>query len=716
MNARERLANSLSAKTFNAVLLFAVVISIAAVAFGFFLYMDSVIREYRTKTQYLSRTAAMFIDMDSVMREAEIVADVYDSEIPDKNTSSRDPAYLEKYAAVSTDSEFESIRHFLDDLRVENGAIAAYVAMLDYDTDRMIFVVDGDQKDTFCPPGSWDELDDRYVRGFRDGMTGSFLDSLYGTPPMRSVVNRMEKYGYRCSAGTLLFEIGKYPVMVFFDTDMTQVVSICRSFLLQYLCLMAMVTIAVVLLLVRRLKKKVVDPINELSDAAAAYSESKRNQTGNHNSFSRLNIRTGDEIENLSLIMKDMESDIAAFEENLTHVTAEKEKINLELNVARQIQEGILPHIFPPFPDRREIDIYASMRAAKMVGGDFYDFFRIDEDHLAVVIADVSGKGIPAALFMMASKILIENVAKMEKSSPAKILSAVNSQISENNIAEMFLTVWLGILDISTGTLKTANAGHEYPAVRHTDGSFQIYKEKHSFIVGGLKDTVYKEYEITLAPGDVVFQYTDGVTEAENAENELFGTDRLLSVLNSDEETDPKLILEKVISAIDNFAGDTPQFDDITMLCLRFNGKEAAERDKDSMFWEGEASREKMQDFLSFVETNLESAECPPKTIMKVVLAAEEIFVNIASYAYPSGTGKARVSMSIPPEGEEVKITFMDDGIPFDPFLREDPDTTLSAEERNIGGLGIYMVKKTMDDVSYEYRDGHNVLTIRKKF
>ena len=246
----------------------------------------------------------------------------------------------------------------------------------------------------------------------------------------------------------------------------------------------------------------------------------------------------------------------------------EKERITTELNTARNIQEGMLPS---DFPDRPEFDLYASMAPAKDVGGDFYDYFPIDGDHLCLVIADVSGKGIPAALFMMATMIIIRNNAKMGKS-PAEILSTANEQICRNNRAEMFITTWLGILEISTGRLTAANAGHEYPALTQADGRFDLYKDKHGFVLGGMEGIMYRQYEIRLKPGDMLFLYTDGVPEASDSSEELFGADRMLAALNESTDKSPKEILKNVRKAVDEFVKDAEQFDDLTMLCLEYKG------------------------------------------------------------------------------------------------------------------------------------------------
>ena len=250
----------------------------------------------------------------------------------------------------------------------------------------------------------------------------------------------------------------------------------------------------------------------------------------------------------------------------------EQERIVKELSTARQIQNSVLPHIFPPFPERKEIDLFASMDPARDVGGDFYDFFFIDEDHLCLVIADVSGKGIPAALFMMFSKRIIEDFAKIEHS-VSEILRKTNEVLCDSNQAEMFVTVWLGILEISTGRLNAANAGHEYPAICKKDGSFELYKDKHGFVIGGMPGVRYKEYALQMEPGDKIFVYTDGVPEATAGSGEMFGAERMTAALNTCADRSPEVILRRVRSAVDDFVGDAEQFDDLTMMCLEYKGK-----------------------------------------------------------------------------------------------------------------------------------------------
>jgi len=268
----------------------------------------------------------------------------------------------------------------------------------------------------------------------------------------------------------------------------------------------------------------------------------------------------------------DLEGRLKTATESLRASIEERQKIATELGVAAQIQLDALPSTFPPFPDRPEFDIYACMRPAKEVGGDFYDFFLLDEDHLCLVIADVSGKGMPGSLFMMTSKTRINDHALYSRS-PAAILTEVNNLLCENNTAQMFVTVWLGILEISTGNLTAVNAGHEYPILRKPGGEYRIVPDKHYLAVAAMEGVRYKEETYRLEPGSTLFLYTDGVAESTNAEKELFGTERMLQALNRNPNGEVREATEAMQQAIDAFVQDAPQFDDITMLCIRYNGK-----------------------------------------------------------------------------------------------------------------------------------------------
>ncbi len=702
MSRRERRHYSLSARTFRSLILVSLIISLAAILFGFLLFTATVNREYRTEAWHLSKMAVDRLDKRAIRREAEDMLAIYDSLTPEEIDRHEMPP-----VGFTQLAEFGELQRILSELRDEGGAKAAFVAVLEPETSRRIMLIDSDDNpDTFLAPGFWTTYRPEDLSALIHGDKTGALDRYYDVQPMPSVITRYPEYGYRCTAAAELFELDGRYVMAMVDLDMNPAARASRIFLLQYAGMLAAVVILAALLAIRSMKKNVVDPINALADAAAAYTRDRVDDHRSGGHFAKLDITTGDEIENLSLTMKDMEQELGDYVTTLTRVTGEKERIGAELNIASQIQEGMIPSIFPAFPERREFDIFASMHTAKEVGGDFYDFFLIDDDHLAIVMADVSGKGVPAALFMMASKILIKNYAYIEQASPARVLELVNHQICQNNPAEMFVTTWLGFAELSTGRMKAANAGHEYPVIRRAKGAYQLYRDVHGFVLGGMDGMRYQEYELQLSPGDELFLYTDGVTEATNEAGELFGTARMLSALNGAEHAADG-VLDAVKTHLDDYVGAAEQFDDITMLCFRYLGSPMKKRTID-------AKVDNLQQVLEFIDAELESVDCPMKAQMQIDIAVEEIFVNIAKYAYAPGEGHAVIGVLAEPGRAE--ITFADSGMPYDPLAREDPDVTLSAEEREIGGLGIFMVKQTMDEMRYKYEEGQNLLTLVKTF
>ena len=288
-------------------------------------------------------------------------------------------------------------------------------------------------------------------------------------------------------------------------------------------------------------------------------------------------VDTGDELEALAHSIEEMDHNLKHYIRENTMITAERERLGTELALAAHIQEDMLPRCFPPVPDRNEFDLYAVMDPAKEVGGDFYDFFLVDEDHLGLVIADVSGKGIPAALFMMKSMTLLRNCL-LAGLSPEQAMEQLNKQISVNNSESMFVTVWLGVLEISSGRMTAVNAGHEYPILKNPEGYFEIRKDRHGIAAGTMEGIRYRDYELKLESGSILFVYTDGLPEANNADSRLFGMDRILRALNSTPSAlEPEGILKTVRGAVDVFVGDEPQFDDLTMLCLAYYGPQRKE-------------------------------------------------------------------------------------------------------------------------------------------
>ena len=321
----------------------------------------------------------------------------------------------------------------------------------------------------------------------------------------------------------------------------------------------------------------VIRPLKKVQESIRLYKTTKDCDTV----VQRLSeVTTANEIGQLAEDVEELTREIEDYVARIEIITAEEERLGTELALATRIQAAFVPHIFPPFPERSEFSLYASMDPAKEVGGDFYDFFLVDEDHLCVVMADVSGKGIPAALFMMASKIIIQSCAMLGRS-PAEILTRTNEAICSNNQAEMFVTVWLGILEISTGRLTAANAGHECPTLKHPGGSFELIRDKHGLVVGAMDGVKYQEYELQLEPGSSLFIYTDGVPEATAAGNKLFGNGRMLAALNDSPDCAPEAVLHRVRAAVDDFVQEAEQFDDLTMLCLTYRGPEAQKEEKE---------------------------------------------------------------------------------------------------------------------------------------
>jgi sigma-B regulation protein RsbU (phosphoserine phosphatase) len=337
------------------------------------------------------------------------------------------------------------------------------------------------------------------------------------------------------------------------------------SSMVGFLLVFIVISIAI-LFVVRKFALGITQPLYSLKRDAEEIS------SGNLDHVAK--VYDNDEIGDLAVSFNNMAISLKDYIKNLTLVTAEKERIGAELNVATQIQADMLPRIFPPFPEKKEFDLYATMSPAKEVGGDFYDFYLLDDDHLCMVMADVSGKGVPAALFMVIAKTLIKNRAQLG-GSPSEILAYANEQLCEGNDAELFVTVWIAILEISTGKGVAANAGHEYPVIKRAGGDYEFVKYKHSPPVAIVEEAEFEEHEFEMHPGDRLFIYTDGVPEATSSSNELFGEDRMLAALNANKDETVEKVLENMKKSIDEFVGEAPQFDDITMLTLNYYGKQS---------------------------------------------------------------------------------------------------------------------------------------------
>lgn len=378
-------------------------------------------------------------------------------------------------------------------------------------------------------------------------------------------------------------------------------------------------------------------------------------------------------------------------------------RIDKELEFARQIQHSALPSVFPPYPNRKDFSIFASMDAAKEVGGDFYDFYLLGEKRLAFLVADVSGKGIPAAMFMMNAKSLIKGL--VESGHPVdEAFTIANTRLCQNNEAGMFVTAWLGILDLQTGKLQYVNAGHNPPAIRKAGKSFELLKSRVNLVLAGMDGIRYRSAEMTLEPGDEIYLYTDGVTEAKNEQGKLYGEERLLLSLNEMEEMTVEERCMQVKKDVESFVGNAPQFDDMTMLCVKrspINKGETLNLQPDMQ------SISCVKEFLTQQAKKLMVSDKQQKKLMVVV---DEIYSNIIHYS-----GAKSASIFVGKEEERLKLVFSDDGIPYNPLESKEPDVYAALEDRTIGGLGIFMVKKMVESADYEYKDHMNKLTITMK-
>ncbi len=558
---------SLKGRVNAVIILMAVIMAVAACALSYKLYDTMVDNHYKNMAQNLAKTLATAVDKDDVRELRDEVLTIY-QEIKDENggiipidsyTEEEWEAYYARYQSIYDLQAYKNLCKVLQEYSRDNGTDSIYLAHLD--NDYGIYLVDGSLENASLV-GTAEETLDVTREQIKQGS--------YGMPP--NITNYPE-YGWICTVAEGVFsDDGEMLGTVAIDISMMDVKMDGVRFLLLLVVIMMIVSTISVFVINILMKRTIIRPIDKLSGAASSFvKDKKEGKEEDVSEISKLQVKTGDELEKLSDSIKQMEKDINTYIRDLTAMTAEKERIDVELNMATEIQSTMVPCVFPAFPSRKEFDIFASMTPAKEVGGDLYDFFLIDEDHLGIVIADVSGKGVPAALFMMVSKALIKNTA-MNGSSPAKVFSNVNSQLCENNETNMFVTAWIGILTISSGKMLCANAGHEFPAICRKGGKYELLNDKHGFVLAGFEGSQYQEYEIDLNPGDRFFVYTDGVPEATNAQEQFYETDRMIKALNEKTDLSPEELLRHMKADVDAFVGDAPQFDDLTMLAFYYKG------------------------------------------------------------------------------------------------------------------------------------------------
>ena len=532
MKEKKIITQSINHRLMRWLLLLMLLMAVVVNGLCYWALQSTYMRLYNEKAQDLVRNLAAEVDGDRLMRYVE--------------TGVTDEYYEDLRQMFNTAKEnFRGIEFLYMYYPLEDHFIYILEGMTPEDDPAWISVLG----ETF----EYQEVGYRYM----------LPDLRAGKPSTELIQNANVGYGKGVFTWAPVFDsAGNVVAMVEADCILSELNSTVNSFAIPILGVLIAFIVLVVAAMVFFLRRTVTQPLGRLTGFVNSYDHGTIDE--NLNQF-----KYDDEMKYMASSFQEMTFRIDKYIHDLTAVTAEKERIGAELNVATQIQADMLPRIFPPFPGRKEFDLFASMDPAKEVGGDFYDFFLIDDDHLAMVMADVSGKGVPAALFMVIAKTLLKNRAQAG-GSPKEILADVNNQLCEGNDAELFVTCWLGILTISTGHLISASAGHEYPAVCRAGEGFTLLKDKHGPPLATMEGLRFRETELDLGHGDALFLYTDGVTEATNAAPELFGEQRMLDALNHYNTETPEKLLAGVRREIDAFVTEAPQFDDITMLCLRF--------------------------------------------------------------------------------------------------------------------------------------------------
>lgn len=672
MKEKRNFTKSLIRPIFNALIGLILLLSAAIGVVGYFGFADAIKQQYTDIANGIAENVSLGIDVGELDR------------------------YLESKTA---DDEYNAIRNHIQRTANAEDCSVIYVAKVHTDSKEREYIYNVVSKTSGFSP---------YDIGFRDEVSEEFL-KVYD----RIVKGESDSHnfmyarkGYTTSIYPMKDEDGNVVAIVGVVKNMSLLNTAKNKYIVKVILVEAIIAIVSGIFWTIYMRRRIVKPIRILNEAAINMVEHLEDGTS-----PEIVVKNDDEIKDLADSFSKMYHEVGEYIEKLEKVTAEKERIGAELTLASDIQAHMLPCIFPAFPDYDEFDIYATMTPAKEVGGDFYDFFMTDEKHLAFVMADVSGKGVPAALFMVIAKTLIKNYAQMGQE-PGQVFTTVNRLLCDGNDAGLFVTAWIGILDLESGLLKYANAGHNPPLIKKAGGQFEYLRSRPGFVLAGMDTTRYRQSEMVLNPGDRIFLYTDGVTEATDSSQQLYGEDRLESLLNRCQADTAEEMLADLKNDIDSFVCEAPQFDDITMLMLDFKKRKAGEGMTERLF---PADDSALNDVLAFAEEELEKAECPPKAMMQLTVAIEEVFVNVAHYAYPDEEGQVSFGIAFDSESRSITFRIADKGIAFNPLEKPDPDITLSAEEREIGGLGIFICKKTMDEIGYARENGENILTMTKK-
>ena len=536
----------------------AVILTVASLIVSFIFFTRSATVIYEEMDRSITGAALAVADKDVMSELARETLAIYNSmDDPVTEFETNKDAYLERYQSIMNSPEYHETRDSINRLRKETASSAICYKVLIPGENIGIYVFDASDANVL-PCGAIEHIDTSYLSSPTDKFKSYIFNS--------QVYGRVRTDGVPCCINP---SEGIYSYLTA-DIPISAVSEKTHYFLLNTGILALIITTLICAGASYILRQDIVKVLERITSTAKHFAETRRNTNANTSTDIFQNLPNGEITEFNDLVdsLQQMEIDMNEYVVNLRKMTEDRTRIKSELELAESIQSNMLPSIFPAFPERSEFDIYALMDPAREVGGDFYDFFLIDNDHLAMVIADVSGKGIPAALFMMMSKILVKNYVTTG-SSPAEALAAVNNTICQNNTNDMFVTIWLGILTISTGKIIAANAGHEYPILQRAGGQFEVIKDKHGFVVGSMPNLKYSEYEIDFHTGDTLFVYTDGLPESTNSANEQFGLDRILEVLNNEPDGEVEDLFVSMGVAVAEFVQDAEQFDDLTMLALK---------------------------------------------------------------------------------------------------------------------------------------------------